>query len=422
MNRKLYDLNNPEVHVMYGLYTKPELIKSEWIDPKWFESEQYATLVDYMNNLLEDVDTLELQDGFSVAHPDVMKPEDWQYIATCDVSVSHFNWWVGKLKRDYFRGKLIESAQKYSEEPSEDNLNAMIEASQNTTAASEVKNEETMADLAAEMQNKMVNGVTDDGIKTYAPLNNALGGGLRGGRLYTIGARPAVGKSAFSVNLVVEALAKQPELTLDFFSLEMSNAENYNRLIACKTGIPSGKLIDPKRNLSDTEKVEVEKAENVFNDYRLQLYDKKVELPQIIKTIRQRAAEADKGYLAIVDYLGLVNVRSKADRRLQIEEITRQFKVLTNELNIPIILLSQLSRGIESRDNKQPMLSDLRESGSIEQDSNVVGFLWNSNKQDEKTDTRTVTLTIAKNREGALGNVNFNFFAPKLQFKVAYSH
>lgn len=121
-----------------------------------------------------------------------------------------------------------------------------------------------------------------------------------------------------------------------------------------------------------------------------------------------------------MDYLGLIGVRGQPDRRLQIEEITRQFKVLTNELNIPIVLLSQLSRGVENRQDKQPVLSDLRESGSIEQDSNAIGFLWNSDRQDEKSDIRTVTLTIAKNREGALGSIDFRFFAPKLQFKVAY--
>ena len=92
------------------------------------------------------------------------------------------------------------------------------------------------------------------------------------GRLLTIGARPGVGKSAFAVNLIIEALKQQPELTIDMFSLEMSNAENYNRLLACKTGISAGKFINPQKSLSDAEKVEVEKAGNVLKDYRLQLY------------------------------------------------------------------------------------------------------------------------------------------------------
>lgn len=373
-----------------------------------------------MNKLPGDVDTLELQDGFDTAHPGVMSAADWQYIMTSDFGTSRFDWWVGKLKRDYFRSQLIKAAQAYSEEPSEDNLTAMMVASQNATAASQTVTESTIADLAADMEDKMIHGAADNGIKTYFTLNNILGGGLMPGRLLTIGARPGVGKSAFAVNLIVEALKQQPELTVDMFSLEMSNAENYNRLLACKTGISAGKFINPQKSLSDAEKVEVEKAGNVLKDYHLQLYDKQVELPQIVKTMRQRAADADKGYLAIVDYLGLIGVRSQSDRRLQIEEITRQFKVLTNELGIPIVLLSQLSRGIENRQDKQPVLSDLRESGSIEQDSNAVGFLWNSDRQNEKSDIRTVTLTIAKNREGALGSIDFRFFAPKLQFKVAY--
>ncbi|ALJ97757.1 DNA helicase [Lactobacillus phage iLp1308] len=420
MTKKLYDPSNPEPHVMHCLYTKPELIKSEWIDPEWFESKQYADLVEYMNKLDEDVDTLELQDRFNVSRPGVMSANDWQYLMTCDIGISRFDWWVSKLKRNFYRKKLIQASKAYSIEPSEDNLNTMMTASQNAVAAGKPISESTISDLASEMQDKMINGVLDSGIKTYFALNNIFGGGLMPGRLLTIGARPGVGKSAFAINLIIEALKQQPELTVDLFSLEMSNAENYNRLVACKTGISAGKFINPQKSLSDAEKVEVEQAGNVLKDYRLQLYDKQVELTQIVKTVRQRAADADKGYLAIVDYLGLIGVRSQADRRLQIEEITRQFKVLTNELGIPIVLLSQLSRGIENRQDKQPVLSDLRESGSIEQDSNAVGFLWNSDRQNEKSDIRTVTLTIAKNREGALGSIDFRFFASKLQFKVAY--
>ncbi|WP_263849068.1 DnaB helicase C-terminal domain-containing protein [Lacticaseibacillus nasuensis] len=164
----------------------------------------------------------------------------------------------------------------------------------------------------------------------------------------------------------------------------------------------------------------VEEAGQTLRSYDLRLWDKQLKLQQIVKVLRQRAATAKHGYLAIVDYLGLIEVPGQPDRRLQIEEVTRQFKLLTNELDVPIIMLSQLSRGIESRNDKKPMLSDLRESGSIEQDSNAVGFLWNSDRSNEKSDVRSVTLTIAKNREGALGDVNFNFFANKLQFRVAY--
>lgn len=420
MTEGLYDPSNPEPHVMHGLYTKPELIKSEWIDPEWFESKQYADLVDYMNKLDEDVDTLELQDRFNVSHPGVMSANDWQYLMTCDIGISKFDWWVSKLKRNFYRKKLIQASQEYSIEPSEDNLNAMMTASQNAVTACQSVSESTISDLVSEMQEKMINGVSDSGIKTYFALNNILGGGLIPGRLITIGARPGVGKSAFAINLIIEALKQQPELTVDMFSLEMSNSENYNRLLACKTGISAGKFINPQRSLSDAEKVEVEKAGNVLKDYHLQFYDKQVELHQIVKTIRQRTADAPKGYLAVVDYLGLIGVHSQADRRLQIEEITRQLKVLTNEIGIPIVLLSQLSRGIENRQDKQPVLSDLRESGSIEQDSNAVGFLWNSDRENEKSDIRTVTLTIAKNREGALGSIDFVFNAPKLQFRVAY--
>lgn len=152
----------------------------------------------------------------------------------------------------------------------------------------------------------------------------------------------------------------------------------------------------------------------------MQLYEQQVELPQIVQNMRLRAAEAEKGVLAIVDYLGLIGVRGQPDRRLTIEENSRQFKVLTHELNILIVLLSTLTRGVENRLEQTPVSTDLRESGYIETDRHAIGFLWNSDRQDEKTDIRTVTLNIAQNREGALGSIDFRFFAHKLQFKVAY--
>lgn len=143
-------------------------------------------------------------------------------------------------------------------------------------------------------------------------------------------------------------------------------------------------------------------------------------LQQIEKVIRQRTASAKGQYLAVVDYLGLITVPRQSDRRLQIEQITRELKVLTNELNIPILLLSQLSRNIEQRQSQRPMLSDLRESGSIEQDSNAVGFLYNEDRSQAHEKIRSVIFSIQKNREGELADIHMTFDAEHMRFGVAY--
>ncbi|WP_259767005.1 DnaB helicase C-terminal domain-containing protein [Pediococcus pentosaceus] len=145
------------------------------------------------------------------------------------------------------------------------------------------------------------------------------------------------------------------------------------------------------------------------------MYDGLETLGEIVRMIRKNASKAKQGkYLAIIDYIGLVKVPNVKDRYIEVGEVTRELKRLTNEFNIPIVALSQLSRGIENRQDKTPLLSDLRESGSIEQDSNVVAFLHRPEKVDSD---RVVQLSIRKNREGELADINFTFIGEEMTFK-----
>lgn len=406
--------------MLYCLTQQPKLIRSEWVSPDWFDYKPYQTLVKYLNDVGGELDYIQLRDGFTKSYPGVMSREDWEPILTADVTVGNFSSWVKVIRNDFYRKRAQESAFDFANDPSDEKFHSMLITAQDAISNDSSDTEVTMDELVQDMHERITEGKLDVGIKTYAPIDKLFGDGLMPGRLITIGARPAVGKSAFAINLVLEAFKRQADVTIDVFSLEMTNRQNYQRLVASMTGIPSSKLVNPMIDLSDAEMKKVEEAGQTLRSYDLRLWDKQLKLQQIVKVLRQRAATAKHGYLAVVDYLGLIEVPGQPDRRLQIEEVTRQFKLLTNELDVPIIMLSQLSRGIESRNDKKPMLSDLRESGSIEQDSNAVGFLWNSDRSNEKSDVRSVTLTIAKNREGALGDVNFNFFANKLQFRVAY--
>ncbi|MHA3065618.1 DnaB-like helicase C-terminal domain-containing protein [Lacticaseibacillus saniviri] len=413
-------LDDPEPHVLYSLVKAPELIRSERVDPKWFKNTAYQQLTEYLNENNGELDYIQIRDGFERAHPNVMTRDAWDYILEADVIVSGFTSWVSNLKQRYYHDKAIEAAKALAIEPSDDNYAKALIALQDAMANADSATEETLADLYEDMHDRIYNGKIEYGIKTFTPIDDYFSGGLMPGRLITIGARPAVGKSAFAINLILQALQKQHELTTDLFSLEMTNRETYQRMIAATTGIPSSKLVNPMLNLKDPEIKAVEEAGQKLNAYDFQPWDKQTSLQQIVKAIRQRAASAKNGYLAVVDYLGLITVPGQPDRRLQIEEITRQFKILTQELGIPIILLSQLSRGIENRMDKKPMLSDLRESGSIEQDSNAVMFLWNDDDSNAQTNRRTVTLTVAKNREGRIGDIRFNFESDRLLFRVAY--
>ena len=132
----------------------------------------------------------------------------------------------------------------------------------------------------------------------------------------------------------------------------------------------------------------------------------------VFKIYESAKAKPDK-YVAIIDYIGLVKVNGRQDRWLQVGKITRELKIIANEYNIPVIALAQLNRGVESRQNKEPLLSDLRESGSIEQDSNVVAFLYRPDDENREL----VKLSIRKNREGSLGDISYYFDGKYMYFK-----
>ncbi|WPC19471.1 DnaB helicase C-terminal domain-containing protein [Pediococcus inopinatus] len=252
------------------------------------------------------------------------------------------------------------------------------------------------------------------GIKSYGRLDDLLGGGMYGGMLFTIGARPAVGKTSFAVNMAYEITKADPEVHVDYFTLEMNKQEMVNRLISRESGISSAVLRDPYNKLKPELHGLVTHAINYYTKLKIRVFDKTPMLSDIITTIRRNAAKAKPNkYVAIVDYIGLVEVSGSADRYLQIGQITRDLKMTANDFSIPIIALTQLNRGIEARMDKTPMLSDIRESGSVEQDSNVVAFL--SKPFSDEPDI--VRLSIAKNREGTLGQIHFAFIGREMLFK-----
>ncbi|ANK59447.1 hypothetical protein AYR54_03825 [Loigolactobacillus backii] len=323
----------------------------------------------------------------------------------------------------YYQGELEALAGRYAKYPTSENMIALGEM----TELVRVLN-------LPELPTKKLSEYADDlryyldhsrsaGIKTFQQLNKVLGNGLCGGVLWTIGARPGVGKSAFGLSFIQSALAIDPEICVDHFSLEMTGEDNFNRTIAFHTGIPVNQLRNPKALLTPIQKKEVQQILPKITAQHVNLHDKILVLPQIIKVIRENAKKAsEKGvnYFAIVDYLQIVSLaRTKArvtDRRLEIEAITRELKLLTNELNIPIILFSQLNRELEKRVDRKPQLADLRESGSIEQDSNIVSFLYLEDQVQERSKIRNINLLFRKNRSGELAEIPLIFDTQQMKF------
>ncbi|MGD9678379.1 MAG: replicative DNA helicase [Vulcanibacillus sp.] len=232
--------------------------------------------------------------------------------------------------------------------------------------------------------------------------------GFQKSDLIIVAARPSVGKTAFSLN-VAQNIACRGKLPVAIFSLEMAASQLVQRMISAEGNLDSHKLRTGRLDDSDWNKLTA--AISTLSEAPIYIDD----TPGIsIFDIRSKARrlKMEKGLsLIIVDYLQLITVRGKLDNRQQeISEISRQLKNIARELEVPVIALSQLSRAVEQRQDKRPMLSDIRESGSIEQDADIVTFLYREDYYDPETENKNIVeIIIAKHRNGPTGKVELVF-------------
>ena len=255
------------------------------------------------------------------------------------------------------------------------------------------------------------------GVSTgFKDLDN-LTSGLQKSDLILVAARPSMGKTAFTLN-IAQNVAMKSKKNVAFFSLEMSKTQLVARVLAAVAGINSGRIRNGQLSQEDWGK-----AINALNDLAdapLYIDDTSGLTPQLKKKkLRRLIQEHGELGLVVVDYIQLMENGGKkmADNRQQeVSAISRQLKIMAREFNVPLIALSQLSRGVESRADKTPMLSDLRESGSLEQDADIVAFLNRENYQDteDTSDGVETQVIIRKHRNGELGIV-------KLWFEGAYT-
>ena len=262
------------------------------------------------------------------------------------------------------------------------------------------------------------------GVSTgFKDLDN-LTSGLQKSDLILVAARPSMGKTAFTLN-IAQNVAMKSKKNVAFFSLEMSKTQLVARVLAAVAGINSGRIRNGQLSQEDWGK-----AINALNDLAeapLYIDDTSGLTPQLMKKkLRRLIQEHGELGLVVVDYIQLMENGGKkmADNRQQeVSAISRQLKIMAREFNVPLIALSQLSRGVESRADKTPMLSDLRESGSLEQDADIVAFLNRENYQDteDTSDGVETQVIIRKHRNGELGIVKLWFEGVYTRFRdLAY--
>lgn len=400
--------------ILSKLIYAPSEIKTLDIKEQWFyEKSEKEIISALIKNAGADIDPSGLYEQIkqdyplTTIHTDLLADMRIDGLTVMDLPMK-----VKQLKQRYVTDRLSVASRTFADYPSEANRQKLTDVMREVEK-SEAPEDDGRLDKATEEILHELDTPIKNGILTYQKIDDTLGGGIRGGMLITIGARPGVGKTAYGINLACQALAKQKDIVMDFFTLEMSRNQMMKRFISRLTEINSYKLRNPYATLSEREKNLVTAKAMELLDTHLRIHDKAFGLKQIELQIRRRHHEANgKPYIAFVDYLGLIDVENKQQpRHVQVGEVTRVMKILTNELDIPIVLFSQLNRAIESRQDKKPNLSDLRESGSVEQDSNVVMFLY----VDPETDETIVH--VAKNREGYTGDIRYNFLKTKMYFQ-----
>ncbi len=275
-----------------------------------------------------------------------------------------------------------------------------------------------MANLIEEISSKEETHSYVYGIPSGYKLLDYYVGGFKGGHLIILAARPGMGKTSFALNLVMNQFIgpakSDPPKRVAIFSLEMDATEILARMLSISSGIPLEAIIKGK-GLNATRMGKIIDSAEFIRDLPIYIDDNgNNTIIEIRSKSRKLKAELGGLDLIILDYLQLMTSNSRKENRQQeIAEISRNLKLLSRELDVPIIALSQLNRSLESRDDKKPMLSDLRESGAIEQDADLVLFIyrpWIYNKKE--FDENQTTIIIGKNRHGKVGEFDI-FFKPE---------
>lgn len=374
-------------------------------------SVDFVTLIDYLEKieLIKKVGGLSYIEGILKDMP----------------STANYKNYMEIVFRDSICRKLIRFANVITKEAmsSQDAEETLAKAEALIYNISENKDKSKLqqaASFSEEVLKKINMAISDKdafrGISSHFENLDRMLNGLHKSDLMLIAARPSLGKTAISMNIVANIIKKDPEKVIAVFSLEMAAEQLVQRLIAT---ISNTSMKDGQRgSLSIDGLKKIYQANKIISNSKLFIDDSSMTNPgQILSKCRRLVKREGRIDLLVVDYLQLMVSNSSRDSRQEmVSEFSRRMKIIAKELNVPLILISQLSRAVEKRDDKIPQLSDLRESGSIEQDADIVMLLHKpENKEDENDTLRQ--LIIAKHRNGEVGSLYFRWKGDTLSFE-----
>lgn len=336
------------------------------------------------------------------------------------VSSAGVKTYIETIQDKYQLRRLIETADEIRETAMEsaNSLDDILSQSESAvmdvtrrTRGTDFLSSREIVDRVLEQLKELRNTSGITGIKTgYTDLDRMTNGFQRGD-LIILAARPAMGKSALALNLAVQAARRNPG-AVAVFSLEMPADSIMKRMLSSESRVQSGKLRDGR--LSNDEMNRLFEAGNGLAESLIYLDDTgSIKVNQIFSKCRKLKSEQESLSMIVIDYLQLITGSRSDSRQQEVSEISRSLKILAKEMDCPVIALSQLSRKVEDRTGHEPQLSDLRESGSIEQDADIVMFLYRENYYDKDKEAQeqieVVDLSLAKHRNGAIGRIQLAF-------------
>lgn len=402
----------------------------DMLEKEDFYSTRYGILFEAMDQLSKEgkpADLIQVQDRVrqNGAPPEVSGMEFLREILSSVPTSANIRHYAEIVKNKSILRRLIKTAQTIENEcyESKDNIeNILYNAEKNITGVTQSGSSEEIQPISEvviealdRMQAAAKAGGKITGIATgFTDLDYKMAG-LQNSDLVLVAARPSMGKTAFVLN-IAQYVSVKHNTTTAIFSLEMSKLQLVNRIISMESKVDSKNI--RTGNLSPAEWSNIaEGASNVGTSHIIIEDTPGISVAELRSKCRKFKRDNNLG-LIIIDYIQLMSGGGKSESRQQeVSEISRALKGVARELNVPVIALSQLSRSVESRPDKRPMLSDLRESGAIEQDADVVMFIYREDYYKKDTDRPGVAeIIIAKQRNGPTGTVELGWIADLTKF------
>ncbi len=409
-----------EQSVLGAIISQPSVLSDviELIKPEYFYNEQHKALYSIMlqmNSMSLPVDIVTVLNEAEKQHIFESPAEGRRYLAEIGnllPSTSNIQSYCKIVADKYFLRSLSYVARAILEDvqSGEQDAQLLLDAAEqkiyDIRQGRDVKGLVPLSDAIAEAYDRLgkISGPDKEkyvGARTGFTLLDSITSGLNKSDLIIIAARPGMGKTSFAMNIATN-VARRSEKEVVTFNLEMSKEQLATRILSTEALVESNTLRNGR--ITGEDWVKLATSAGYLSTIPLYIDDTASMTVQQMKAKLRRTKNLG---LVIIDYLQLMESTSHSDNRVTvISEITRQLKVMAKELNVPVILLSQLSRAVESRTDKRPMLSDLRESGSIEQDADLVLFLYREAYYNKESQRQNISeCIVAKNRHGETGTV-----------------